>query len=72
MAKPILIEGKPHRKRRGKLVEIPAEWVGKTVSRQTINKRPSKGLHKHSKLDKSNLHKVAVKNKREGSEETEE
>jgi len=46
MAKPIMIDGKAHRIRRGKLVEIPAEWVGKTVSRQTILKRPSKSTNK--------------------------
>ena len=28
--------------RRGKLVRIPDEWVGKTVSKKTINKRQSK------------------------------
>jgi hypothetical protein len=30
------------RKRRGKLVRIPDEWVGKTVDPQTIRKRKSK------------------------------
>ncbi len=60
MAKPIMKDGKPHRMRRGKLVEIPPEWVGKVTSRQTINQRPSKGLHKHSKLDKSVFNKVKV------------
>ena len=45
-------DGKFYRMRRGVLVEIPPEWLGRTVSRQTILKRPSKGLHKHSKLGK--------------------
>ena len=46
MAKVIERDGKHYRIRRGKEVEIPAEWVGKTVSKQTINKRPSKQPHK--------------------------
>jgi hypothetical protein len=36
------IEGKAYRKRRGKLVEIPPEWVGKTTHPQRIRKRKSK------------------------------
>ncbi len=35
-------EGRAYRFRRGKLVEIPLGWVGKTVDRQTIAKRQSK------------------------------
>ena len=46
MAKVIERDGKFYRIRRGKEVEIPTEWVGKTVSKQTINKRPSKQPHK--------------------------
>ena len=46
MAKPVYIDGVPHRKRRGKLVPIPAEWVGKTVSQQKKNKRNSKTREK--------------------------
>lgn len=37
-----MIDGKPHRLRRGKLVEIPAEWFGHVTHKQTIRKRPSK------------------------------
>jgi hypothetical protein len=37
-----MIDGKPHRMRRGVLVEIPAEWFGKVTHKQTIRKRPSK------------------------------
>lgn len=33
------IDGKAYRIRRGKLVEIPAEWVGETVHPQTLRKR---------------------------------
>ena len=40
--KRLIIDGKVFRERRGKLVEIPPEWVGHTVSRQTIENRPSK------------------------------
>jgi hypothetical protein len=46
MAKLIKIGNQAFRKRRGKLVEIPPEWVGKTVHPQTIRKRPSKRIHK--------------------------
>lgn len=42
MAKLIEKDGKFYRMRRGKLVEIPQEWVGKTVYKQTIRKRKSK------------------------------
>lgn len=39
MSKRVEIDGAYYRKRRGKLVRIPDEWVGKTVDRQTIRKR---------------------------------
>lgn len=35
-------DGKVYRRRRGRLVEIPPEWVGRTTHPQTIRKRPSK------------------------------
>lgn len=34
-----IIDGVPHRIRRGKLVPIPAQWVGKVVREQTKRKR---------------------------------
>lgn len=40
------IDGKLYRTRRGRLVEIPAEWVGKITSRETIRQRPSKLIGK--------------------------
>lgn len=42
MAKRILIGNSFFRKRRGKLVQIPEEWVGKTTHPQTIRKRKQK------------------------------
>lgn len=39
MAKRIEVDGKFYRMRRGKLVEIPTEWVGQVTSHQTIAKR---------------------------------
>lgn len=42
MAKRIEIDGKFYRRRRGGLVEIPTEWVGKVTHPQTIAKRASK------------------------------
>ena len=46
MAKRIELDGKFYRKRRGKLVQIPDEWVGKCPDPQTIRKRPSKETRK--------------------------
>lgn len=42
-------DGKFYRMRRGRLVEIPEEWVGETTHPQTIRKRPSKMIHKRRK-----------------------
>jgi hypothetical protein len=42
-------DGKFYRMRRGVLVEIPEEWVGKTTHKQTIRKRPSKLPHNQAK-----------------------
>jgi len=42
MSKRISIGGKFYRIRRGKLVEIPSEWLGKVTHPQTIRKRKSK------------------------------
>lgn len=42
----IVIDGKSYRMRRGKLVEIPPEWVGRDTNRCTIRKRKSKLIHK--------------------------
>jgi hypothetical protein len=41
MAKRIEIDGVFYRKRRGKLVVIPEEWVGRTVTSRKIAKRHS-------------------------------
>lgn len=42
MAKRIQIGNSFYRMRRGVFVQIPEEWVGKTVHPQTIRKRKSK------------------------------
>ncbi|KKN54362.1 hypothetical protein LCGC14_0593400 [marine sediment metagenome] len=42
MSKLIKKDGKYYRWRRGRLVEIPPEWVGKVTHPQTIRKRKSK------------------------------
>jgi hypothetical protein len=49
MAKRIEIDGKFFRERRGKLVEIPPQWVGATTHASTIRARPSKLIHKRRK-----------------------
>lgn len=46
MTKRIELDGKFFRIRRGKLVEIPPEWVGKDTNKCTIRKRKSKLIHK--------------------------
>jgi hypothetical protein len=48
-----LIDGVPHRKRRGRWVAIPPEWFGHKLDKQTKNKRAandtvSKRSRKHS------------------------
>lgn len=45
----VLVDGEWHRWRRGRLVPIPAAWVGQTLHPQTKRKRPSKALHKYRK-----------------------
>jgi hypothetical protein len=42
VSKRIEKDGKFYRMRRGKLVEIPPKWVGKTVDKQTTRKRDSR------------------------------
>jgi len=42
MPKRIEVDGKYYRIRRGKQVEIPAEWMGKTVFPKNIARRKSK------------------------------
>lgn len=46
--KRIELDGKFFRYRRGKLVEIPPEWVGKTTFRQNINKRRKRKRERHA------------------------
>ena len=46
MAARVQIGDKFYRRRRGRLVEIPPEWVGQVTDAQTIRKRPSKTIHK--------------------------
>ena len=43
-----------YRKRRGKMVEIPEEWVGICASPQTIRKRQSKTTRKNKNDDIKN------------------
>lgn len=58
-------DGKFYRMRRGVLVEIPEEWVGKTIDRSAINKRPSKQIHKQAKDAKLGTFNVRSKRKKE-------
>ena len=46
MAKRIEIDGVFYRRRRGKLIRIPDEWLGKVPDPQTIRKRQSKMTRK--------------------------
>lgn len=58
-------DGKFYRMRRGVLVEIPEEWVGKTVAKRTISQRPSKQTHKQAKDTKLGTFNVRAKRKKE-------
>lgn len=51
--KRVEIQGSVYRWRRGKLVKIPDEWVGKTVHQQTIRKRQSKQDGKKRKMERT-------------------
>jgi hypothetical protein len=62
MANVIMIDNVPHRKRRGKLVPIPAEWLGRTVGHKQIHRRYSKCRAKQieSKQDRARDKAVMV------------
>lgn len=54
----VLIDGKFYRKRRGRLVPIPDEWVNKITTPATIRQRPSKlprKVRRYSVLSTSKL-----------------
>jgi len=53
MAKRIQVDGKFYRVRRGALVEIPAEWVGRVTTPQTISKRRSNQVPQVRKIMQS-------------------
>lgn len=52
MAQRIEKDGKFYRMRRGKLVEIPAKWVGRHTTKKTIRQRPSKLVGKVKRVVK--------------------
>lgn len=52
MAKRIKIGNDYFRVRRGKLIKIPDDWVGKVTHPQTIRKRKSKETFKSNKVGK--------------------
>lgn len=59
MSKRIEKDGKFYRMRRGKLVEIPTEWVGKTVFEQTKRKRKAnKAWDRKRRNNKVNINEV--------------
>lgn len=41
--------------RRGKVVEVPPQWVGKITTKKTIRQRPSKLLGKVARMLKPNV-----------------
>jgi hypothetical protein len=61
-------DGKFYRLRRGQLVEIPSEWVGRVTHGQTIAKRPSKQIHKLRKYAK-HASRLAESGKKEANAE---
>lgn len=58
MSKRIEQDGKYFRVRRGVLVEIPQEWVGRVTTPQTINKRDSKLTNKLARATKWRRNKL--------------
>lgn len=52
MGKRIQLDGKFYRERRGKLVEIPADWVGNVTHPQNVRQRPSKLIGKVKRIVK--------------------
>ena len=50
MSKRICVDGKYYRTRRGKLVEIPTEWVGMFTTPQTISRRKEGARLKRKEL----------------------
>jgi len=44
-----IIDGVPHRMRRGKWVPIPPEWQGRVTSRQTIRERRAEAAVRNQK-----------------------
>ena len=55
-----VVEEKWYRERRGELVEIPSQWVGKTVSGQTKRKRPSKLSRKARNNNEVRAHRRCI------------
>jgi hypothetical protein len=63
MGKRIEIDGKFYRERRGKLVEIPQEWVGNVTHPQIIRNRPSKEINKLKRYDSDSRSKYYASTK---------
>lgn len=49
MAKVAIIDGVAHRVRRGKLVAIPEEWVGRHTTKKTIRQRKNRAAAKKTR-----------------------
>lgn len=59
MPKSTLIDGDRYRTRRGKLVKIPDEWVGKFTTPATIRRRDSKLTNKLARNTKWKRNRIA-------------
>ena len=51
--KSIVVNGNRYRMRRGKLVKIPSQWVGRFPTEATIRQRPSKTTKKRRRDEKT-------------------
>lgn len=51
----IMVDGLPHRMRRGKLVAIPLKWFNVVTTRQTIRKRKKQAKHNKSRRVGANI-----------------
>ena len=65
MSKRVFLNGKYYRMRRGKLVEIPLEWVGKITTRQTINRRKEPTFQERKQAEGSSIDEMDNSNRHE-------
>ena len=56
----IIEDGKVFRYRRGKLVQVPPQWVGRITTKETIRQRNSKQIHKRRRGPPKPQRKIGI------------